>query len=105
MKPALTASEWDEVSRAQNGEYNMAPMIYGHVAALKGTTIPQLQRLDAVAALCLHNQPYGFTHEDVRTLRAAGEESEAFYDGYDANTARLRSLASRIAALLPPEKP
>lgn len=54
----------------------------------------------ALAALCLHEQPFGFTWEDVDLL------SYSDLDEFDvAATGRLNSLADRIAALLPPRKP
>lgn len=53
----------------------------------------------ALAALALHGQPFGFSHEDVETLERAL--------GYDPTTGdlsvALESLRDRIAALLPPE--
>jgi hypothetical protein len=54
----------------------------------------------ALAAFALAEQPFGFTREDVVALRAAAETAE------DAGVARsLRSLATRLEALLPPTAP
>ena len=54
----------------------------------------------ALAAFALAEQPFGFTREDVVALRAAAETAE------DAGIARsLRSLATRLEALLPPTAP
>jgi hypothetical protein len=54
----------------------------------------------ALAAFALAEQPFGFTREDVLALRAAAETAE------DAGIARsLRSLATRLEALLPPTAP
>jgi hypothetical protein len=54
----------------------------------------------ALAAFALAEQPFGFTPEDVVALRAAAETAE------DAGIARsLRSLATRLEALLPPTAP
>ena len=51
----------------------------------------------ALAAFALAEQPFGFTREDVVALRAAAETVE------EAAIARsLRSLATRLEALLPP---
>lgn len=68
----------------------------------------------AVAALALYGQPFGFTHEDVRLLRAVARSAHLLMenrpDGYwsagvaDADKLAA-SLADRIAALLPPEHP
>jgi hypothetical protein len=65
----------------------------------------------ALAALCLHGQPFGFTHEDVDLLKVVTDhwpslgnyESDA--DGQHAIYHRvdaLQSLADRIGAILPP---
>lgn len=51
----------------------------------------------ALAAFALAEQPFGFTREDVVALRAAAESVQ------DPGIARsLRSLATRLQALLPP---
>jgi hypothetical protein len=56
------------------------------------------------AALALYGEPFGFTREDLTALRDAAEELGAMSDSYDARLAApLRSIAARIAALLPPE--
>lgn len=57
----------------------------------------------ALAALALQDQPFGFTREDVRVLRAI---AEVIAPDYPADPdADLSSIADRIAALLPPEEP
>ena len=56
----------------------------------------------ALAALALHAQPFGFTHEDVRAVRRVVEESGALSS---STRERLRDLAARLAALLPPQEP
>jgi hypothetical protein len=51
----------------------------------------------ALAAFALAEQPFSFTHEDAVALRAAAEAVQ------DPGIARsLRSLATRLEALLPP---
>lgn len=60
----------------------------------------------ALAALALHGQPFGFTQEDVDLLTRSAE----YYDWlvkqkYLDDAEKFRSLAARIAALLPPEAP
>src|SRR5690606_30074156 len=54
------------------------------------------QELHALAALALYGQRFGFTHEDVRSLRDLAEE--LVRDD-------LHDLADRIEALLPPREP
>jgi hypothetical protein len=56
--------------------------------------VPPLARA-ALAALALHGQPFGFTHDDVRALRRLA-------DGPSEAARRLRDIAARLEALLPP---
>lgn len=56
-------------------------------------------RRHALAALCLHGQAFGFTHEDVEDLRWFGS---AFMVPGTGASRRALNLAARIAALLPP---
>jgi hypothetical protein len=78
------------------------------------------QQRQALAALALHSQPFGFTWEDVDALRAVAHGLAEFVRYYgtgsgilDADTERavreavasglwLVPVADRIAALLPP---
>jgi hypothetical protein len=62
------------------------------------------EKRHAVAAIALHNQPFGFTHDDEALL----EEMARFYEhrafAGDADTvAGIRRLLRRISALLPPK--
>ena len=58
------------------------------------------------AALCLHNQEFGFTREDVEAIQHAlahrgVEQGSTEWDRWK----KLGELADRIEALLPPEAP
>lgn len=64
----------------------------------------QLWNRHKLAALCLYQQPFGFTREDVRMVTVMAEDCERV-GIYPDSTAFWRSLADRIAALLPPEAP
>ena len=55
----------------------------------------------ALAAFALHEQPFGFTREDVAAVRRATEAARAGAPELDAEL--LRGLADRMEALLPPE--
>lgn len=56
-----------------------------------------------LAALALHGQPFGFSHEDVGFLRSrCFFESHGIGCGDEAGKCRYCDLADRIAALLPP---
>lgn len=134
-KPALTPEEWAELRvdwySANRGPYVGWPVADGarrleidkdnvevHLDPEEYTAIPQWG-LHAVAALCLHGQPFGFTWEDVANVRKAAteacthDEGARYYD--EAGSPRLvldcdeeavhplTLLADRIEALLPPE--
>ena len=90
MKPALTAEEWAFCLRYPDQFVAWTVERMGREIAARATPIPEA-RPHMAAALCLHNQPYGFTREDVTWLRA-NKWSDL-----------CQSIANRIEALLPPE--
>lgn len=111
MKPALTREEWERaIEQIAHDEDFIAGV--GHRlgdAELRSSRRQELaayflesgfprgpEALHAAAALCLHGQPFGFTWEDVATLRSMSARD--ILDAYD-------SIADRIEALLPPETP
>lgn len=69
----------------------------------RSTQIPDELR-HAVAALALHGQPFGFTWDDVKTLRDATSANWWECDPGDADVLKVQAVADRIAALLPPER-
>ena len=86
IKPALTAEEWAEMAAP--------PIIFGKYANRGENLLAWAEddtHLDRhqLAAVALYGQPFGFTWDDVDRLRTT-------------NDPVLRSLADRIAALLPP---
>jgi hypothetical protein len=95
VAPALTPEEW----------LNYAPLdrtLAQHAPAVA------LENTHAAAALALHGQRYGFTWDDYWALLDRAHDLERDYDG-DFMTPEdkqqvdaLRSIAARIAALLPP---
>ncbi len=62
--------------------------------------------LKAIAALCLHGQPFGFAWKDVWELRSiaatirAGWDADKDFSMIDAES--LERVAARVEALLPP---
>ena len=61
----------------------------------------------ALAALCLHEQPFGFRRDDVEGLRELAKQYDDDADNYEITgpaAVWLTSLADRIEALLPPEE-
>jgi len=124
IPPALTPEQWEardyrQAAReldtwAKKAEQQSADDSTEYVAKLglnaNGSVIVMSRAHDrvlvppparaALAAFALAEQPFGFTSEDVVALRAAAETAE------DAGIARsLRSLATRLEALLPPTAP
>lgn len=97
MKPALTKEEWAFLESGKVfiavGTREVNILIDG------GTCAVPIADPHATAALCLHNQEFGFTREMVEALGEALSSSECDVDvGCLANEAVVR-----IAALLPPE--
>jgi hypothetical protein len=82
IKPALTGEEWESVKSDIVPETALG----GH----------------ALAAMALHGQPFGFTHDDVLTLRLAADTHDNDLD-WKERCFKLRDTADRIEALLPPE--
>lgn len=132
-EPALTAKEWaNEGNVSRDGSWAYLPSgVLGVVVGHDGRPGLGLgeEIHHALAALCLHDQPFGFTHEDVRqhreqakgvrgVLRALLAESSvrdvsigrhlfAAQSQQAELLDRIRwheSMADRIAALLPPEE-
>lgn len=89
IQPALTPDEWATALANR---------------ALFGDPAPAQRHMRA--ALDLHGQPFGFTHEDVLYLRAAmsyyARRTGATENDHPSILVILRSLVTRIEALLPP---
>jgi len=102
MKPALTKEEWEEKETHRQDGYAGARLVEKEDESCVETGYRDFYYGDAyvgqerhgLAALCLHNQPFGFTREDVKLLRAFA----------NLCTSDFRNLADRISALLPPEE-
>lgn len=129
IKPALTPEEWAPPEK--DGWEATGPRclddagdfwIEGGEVWRRSEGLEELVRnRHGLAALCLCGQPFGFTREDVEAIEAEAQGllRAALWcpEGYSvdnpidamsnaefrAKAARLQSLASRIAALLPPE--
>lgn len=111
IEAALTPEEWGRIWYVQRENLELdgtPPFCIDQFGS--GVTIHNPKTLHTLAALCLYGQPFGFTQEDLAYLTAAiadqrviGERSSGLHR---ANAPRmlagLESLASRIAALLPP---
>lgn len=57
----------------------------------------------AIAAICLKDQPFGFTQEDVELLRFLADEAARYRNDDEGDEGH--DLADKIAALLPPPTP
>jgi hypothetical protein len=102
IRPALTREEWAGATGAIDPL--MEPFTELHVSIQPDGALAIWGAYDggvqspaarhALAALALHGQPFGFTWQDVDLLR----------DAVDYLDPRIRTLADRIAALLPPRE-
>lgn len=88
---ALTEREWHLVKL-----WAANKMPGGRVRGMVVLDLPDDHRRGA-AAVALYNEPYGFTHADVRGLRMLAAAHIGIFEG------SLNKLADRIEALLPPD--
>ena len=112
IRPALTPEEWAAKMVWLDGAAagcSIAVEPDGYVVVTNDDYYAgwtgYLTRRQAVAALCLHGQPYGFTREDVERIRRAVSRAVAEWntnDILDDEDRALLSVAARIEALLPP---
>jgi hypothetical protein len=107
IRPALTAEEWaaGKFRRARpedGGRYWIGAQVFDGTVDISGsfdgTVADTPEQRHALAALCLHEQPYGFSHDDVDVLRHAADGLEH----HGIPWPQLYAIADRIAALLPP---
>ena len=97
IEPALTPEQWREVEK---GNLDATDMVTAYCE--EGVVIIEDDRWHALAALALYDQDFGFTREDLSTLRDAAEYAEVGYKDRKTRDA-IMALADRIAKLLPPE--
>lgn len=101
VAPALSTEEWIQ--------YGANRAVLSDFAADKRPWGPRRrftyeEKLHAAAAMSLYRQPFGFTHADVALLYAEADLHQRHGTSDDVVRARLlRSLAARVAALLPPD--
>lgn len=94
VKPALTASEW-----AQAGGFRM-PFVYDVIFG-RGKTDGEYRH--AHAAVALYGQPFGFDDEDRALLYLLAEVLPNRGNIAEEHVARIKTMADKVAALLPPE--
>lgn len=108
IKPALTPEEWANPAGRIDGWIDLDAgridvMLGGPASPTRDTGRDR----HALAAVLLDGQPFGFTWEDVDTLRdiAINDVPELNEEGSAFNPEpELASIADRIAALLPPRE-
>jgi hypothetical protein len=101
VAPALSTEEWIQ--------YGANRAVLSDFASDKRPWGPRRrftyeEKLHAAAAMALYGQSFGFGHDDVAVLLSEASLHERHGTLDDVRRAtRLRHLAVRIAALLPPE--
>lgn len=102
IRPALSAAEWiqygDDLQVMADWAADRRPFGPDRRFTLE-------DKRHAVAAIALHAQPFGFTHDDEALL----EEQAKFYEhrayaGDAEVVAKIRGLLKKISALLPPRE-
>ena len=102
IKPALSAAEWiqygDDVGVMAEWAADRRPFGPDRRFTME-------EKRHAVAAIALHNQRFGFTHQDEALLNEQAEFYEHRQFPGDSEIARkIRLLLGRISALLPPRE-
>lgn len=119
IEPAMAPEQWAEMRYEEHGHGRQEPTFVAwvgddftgtgyfatHTDAPESQARPTQAGRHALAALALHGQPFGFTREDEALVREMeGSEWDRLPpEMYREYAQRIRSLATRIAALLPPE--
>lgn len=111
IKPALTPEEWKQAHETPEGLYVQAVPVYlftpidedGEPIREHSERLSRIkhERRHEIAALCLLEQPFGFTWEDEQLLRVVMEHVQHEEWG-ESWVDDLTDLADRIEALLPP---
>jgi hypothetical protein len=108
IQRALTGLDWANIREGHEKPLHgdMGVSLWGEGIALhtgnRYTEVAAPGDRHTLAALCLYQQPFGFTHEDVKMLEAFAAYS--IREKHDTAAAdHLTALASRIASLLPPQ--
>jgi hypothetical protein len=122
IKPALTKEEWASLALPASGVTPYQNETKGE--QLVRWAVNETYDVDrhGLAALCLHNQPYGFTWEDVEMIQSDIANAEAAAKGIEKleglsdvakyhirEQARIgidchKNLVARLSALLPPRE-
>lgn len=112
-QPALSPEEW-KAFEVDDGDARY-DATYSHRLFIKphGGNSFEARERHGLAALCLYQQPFGFTHEDVKAIRGERIMTQATIQACGgpersrpellAQLKRLESLELRISFLLPPE--
>ena len=110
IESALTREEWmrnkfyddpADPHTSVHGPSSACGSVYLMHNSWDNTADFSIERVQALAAMCLYGQDYGFTWEDVDEIRL--EARTAGYMGLYA-AAFMEDLADRIEALLPPRE-
>ena len=108
IRPALSADEWergaydgvDVSARQRTASLTGRPRLDIEVRSspIGSDVLGDPRDLLALAALALYGQPFGFTWDDVRACR---DDLNHYVEDREE---MLRTLAAKIAALLPPRE-
>ncbi len=101
IKSALTAEEWANGRTEKGYTFNRVGVDVWFGSPNETDPLVMVQNRHAMAAICLHGQPFGFTREDVIALRAMQDRIN--FEALDRGIPSVKDLADRIESLLPPE--
>jgi hypothetical protein len=105
IKPALTAEKWETFGNVERsiGIVPVGPDANAGFYAIDGWPMYNVTH-HALAAIALYRQPFGFTREELELMQFLAKAN----NGWDVEwggdmCTRAKSIAQKIAALLPPE--
>lgn len=102
ITPALTPEEWrTQLFVGHGGFQAYRDEDNGRELMVNGEWVDDAGAR-ALAAIALHGQPFGFTHEDADALIDDAREWDDRSDIFAGRSAELRRIAAKIRALLPP---
>ena len=104
IKPALTAEEWANGRTEKGYTFNRVGVDVWFGSPNETDPLMMVQNRHAVAAVCLHDQPFGFTREMVDAVRVLDSLNAMKWDEVKALWVLVRQMTDHVEALLPPEE-
>ncbi len=104
IEPALTSEEWEHREAGNVFEDMLGSGV--NVSIDGGTCSTPITKPHGCAALCLHNQPFGFTRRTLQLLGRGVPDVPGWHEvkWTAEEMAEARAELRKLEALLPPEE-